>query len=137
MEEKQYYDHICPCGSRIEIKPIHKRSGYIPKVCKGGHSGLLKKSRKQNSRLQKGYRPYIPGEIYFCICGCEKEIKFKKRYQYTGVPRHISGHNSHPYPEEAKKKLSLLKKGIPRTEEVKLKVSIGNLKFYEEHPETS
>ncbi len=125
MEEKHYYDHLCPCGNRIEVKPYHKKSGKIPKACKSGHSGLAKKNRKLNSRFDESYRLYIPGEIYLCICGCKKEIKFKKHYQYTGFPQYISGHNSHPYPEEAKRKLSLLRKGVPRPEDVVAKMSIA------------
>ena len=119
--EKKYYEHACPCGNKIEIKPHHKHSG-VPKVCKAGHIGFLRE-RKFNTRLQEGYRIHVPGRTYTCICGCGKEITFKKRYQYTGVPRYISGHNETEITEEGKKRLSKQRKGVLRTEEVKKKIS--------------
>ena len=121
--EKNYYEHVCPCGNKIEIKPHHKHSG-VPKVCKSGHIGFLRKI-KFNTRLAEGYRIYEPDKVYICICGCGKEIVFKKRCQYTGVPRYISGHNETEITEEGKKRLSKQRKGVLRTDEVKKNISEG------------
>lgn len=122
--EKKYYEHKCPCGNRVEIKVHHKHTG-VPKACKSGHSGLVKKNRKLNSRLQEGYRLYQDDEIYTCICGCGKEIKLKKHHQYTGVPQYINGHNPTEISEEGRRKISEMKKGKLRTEKEKKAISEG------------
>lgn len=115
-------EYFCPCGKKIEIKNYHRYTG-VPKVCKSGHTGLVKENRKKNSRLQEGYRLYEEGKQYFCICGCNQGILFKKRYRYTGVPRYINGHNPTILSDEGRKKLSLQRK--PRTEKEKKAISTG------------
>mgnify|MGYP001584862925 CR=1 FL=1 len=124
--EKKYYEHICPCGNKIEIKSYHKYSG-VPKVCKSGHIGFLRE-KKFNTRLQEGYRIYAPEKVYICICGCGRNVNIKKQHRYTGVPRYISGHNPTEISDEGRKKISGMKKGISRTEEEKKHIAEGTKK---------
>lgn len=133
--EKQYYENLfCPCGGRIEIKEHHKHYG-IPTFCKSGHNRLLNEP-KINTRLKEGRRPYEYNKEFLYLCGCEQILILKKRHSYEGIPNFISGHNGQfcKHTEETKLNLSLARKGIPRTEEVKRKVSEGNKSYHIAHP---
>lgn len=47
----------------------------------------------------------------YCQCGCNREIIITQNNKYRGIPKYISGHN---------------RRGIPHTNDVKLKISKAN-----------
>lgn len=44
--------------------------------------------------------------IRLCLCGCGKEIVFKKFHKYTGIPKYIAGHHTRNMSDETRKKMS-------------------------------
>lgn len=78
-------------------------------------------------------RPYNINETYYCLCGCEQQIKLIRVHKYRGIPNYISGHNpvwnkGMKMSEEFCDKVSQAKKNFKPTEEHLSKLLDGSKK---------
>ena len=98
-KDLEYYPDrfcACGCGSRIKVKPYHKKYG-IPKYISGHNSKVEGSSR--------GGRKRVPIETRLCACGCGETFTCR----VNSRRRYISGHNM----VKGKNKLPRIKKICP------------------------
>ncbi len=135
---------LCTCGCEgiIPWRDDFIFECRIPKYIKGHQNKV--RTKKQPKITKEEFERNSP---YYCRCGCNGTILWKKEYIYVGLPKYIHGHNKNKkmdievykkvietkrkrgtiYPSiEARKNMSVAQTGKKHTIEQCRKISEGN-----------
>jgi len=111
---------LCMCGCNTEINITYYHTYYGVRDYLPGHTPKHIPKRKNKKR------PLLLSEgrvKYYCHCGCNQEICFKKEYIKKGYPNYIESHNNGRHD----KSTNIYWLGKSRSEETKLKISFSRI----------